>query len=92
MASTNGKMKIRPYTERQVKVLPVGNGPVRVQIGMGFTREIDGVWIKPNVLVEVPKPGDITLEEYIDMTSEYAIDKLVDCLDDLCEMNGISYD
>ena len=92
MASTNRKMNIRPYTEKQVKVLPVGDGPVRVQIGMGFSREIDKVWIKPSILVEVPKPDDMTLEEYIEMTSEYVIDKLADRLDELCRMNGIEYD
>jgi len=59
--------------------LPVGPGPVRVSIGLGYTKKVEGleVWVKPSVMIEVEKPSGIALDDYLQMLSEKVGDELV---------------
>lgn len=75
----------------EVTVLPVGDGEVRVGINMGMTRDYGrNVWLKPGVYLEVAKPDDIPLEDYVEQMKLYVTALFRDVEDEHLRLAGIS--
>ncbi len=78
------------YINTTKTVLPVGDGPVRVAFGMGFSRDVKGVWLKPSVFMEVPVPDGMDVNEYIDMFFKPHIQyRLYEVFEELMILNGM---
>lgn len=52
--------------EEEVTTLRVGDGPVRVRISLGYSKEVQDVWIKPGFSIEVLVPEDADVDDYIE--------------------------
>lgn len=77
---------------QEVKVLPVGEGQVRIGIHMGYSREVPntGIYVKPSIYLEVPKPLDYELDEYVSMIIEHLSPKLKEIERQLMRLAGFS--
>lgn len=64
--------------EQEVVKLRVGDGPVRVRIGLAYSQEVRDVWIKPRFDIEVTVPEDVDVDDYIEKElAPYAKRKLI---------------
>lgn len=76
---------------KEIKVLPVGDGPVRISVSMGATFVVgsSGTYIKPNWGIEVSKPADIELDEYIKLLNTYAEIKFLGLIEQMKDSLGL---
>lgn len=77
---------------QEVKVLPVGEGQVRVGIQLGYSREVPntGIYVKPSIYLEVTKPVDIELDEYVAMIIDHLSPKVKDIERQLMRLAGFA--
>lgn len=75
--------------EKTVTILPTADGNAKVGIGLGITMRagMTDAYIKPSVFIEVTKPQEYDLNEYIELVSLYAEEKLLDCI---MQLTGIA--
>lgn len=77
-------------TTREVKTLIVGEGEIRVGIGLGYSAQVaDGMWLKPSIYVEVPAPKGVEIAEFTVQVLEFAEVQLIEVYDKLYQLLGL---
>lgn len=78
--------------EVDASVLRIGDGPIRVRVDMGYSKEVKGtgIWVKPSLSLEVPVPDDEDVNEYINKVVSYLSPKLKEIETNILRLNGFN--